>query len=195
MPCKQQPAATKGTRAVKQGMNLPPRKRLSLDKTCNGALILQQVTGDLLRDIYREATRLMTALSRLRHLALSSHLTPPFNCLNLLLMPVQGVLGELLRDIDRAAARLMTALSRLRHPALSSHLTPPFDALNLLLMPVQGVSEELLRDIDREATRRMTALVAPQASEAHGPAMLRLSMGPLFEEVSLLPNQYSPLGC
>jgi len=38
-------------------------------------------------------------------------------------------------------------------------------------------------DINREATRRMTALVAPQASEAHGPAMLRLSMGPLFEEV------------
>ena len=128
-------------------MNLPPRNRLSLNKPCNGALILQEVTGDLLRDIDREATRLMTALSPLRHLALSSHPTPPFDC------------------------------------------------LNLLLMPVQGVSEELFRDIDREAMRRMTALVAPQASEAHGPAMLRLSMGPLFEEVSLLPNQYSPLGC
>ena len=51
---------------------------------------------------------------------------------------------------------------------------------------VQGVSEELLLDINREATRRMTALVAPQASEAHGPAMLRLSMGQLFEEVCRL---------
>ena len=48
---------------------------------------------------------------------------------------------------------------------------------------MQGVSEELLMDINREATRRMTALVAPQASEAHGPPMLRLSMGQLFEEV------------
>lgn len=47
----------------------------------------------------------------------------------------------------------------------------------------QGVSEELLMDINKEATRRMTAVVAPQASDAHGPAMLRLSMGPLFEEV------------
>ena len=46
------------------------------------------------------------------------------------------------------------------------------------------MSEELLQDINREATRRMTTLVAPQASEAHGPAMLRLSMGPLVEEAS-----------
>jgi hypothetical protein len=53
-------------------------------------------------------------------------------------------------------------------------------------LPLQGVSEELLRDIDREATRRMTALVAPQARDAHSPAVLRLSMGPLFEEASLL---------
>ena len=52
-----------------------------------------------------------------------------------------------------------------------------------IVMCVQGVSEELLLDINREATRRMTALVAPQASEAHGPPMLRLSMGQLFEEV------------
>lgn len=54
---------------------------------------------------------------------------------------------------------------------------------NTCLSHVQGVSEELLLDVNREATRRMTALVAPQASEAHGPAMLRLSMGQLFEEV------------
>ncbi len=47
---------------------------------------------------------------------------------------------------------------------------------------VQGMSEELLLAINREATRRMTALVAPQASEQHGPEMLRLSMGPLFEQ-------------
>ena len=36
----------------------------------------------------------------------------------------------------------------------------------------------------------MTALVAPQASEAHGPAVLRLSMGPLFEEVD--PHMHAP---
>ena len=52
------------------------------------------------------------------------------------------------------------------------------------------MSEELLQDINREATRRMTALVAPQASEAHGPAVLRLSMGPLFEEVD--PHIHAP---
>ena len=50
-------------------------------------------------------------------------------------------------------------------------------------MRVQGVSEELLWDVNREATRRMTALVAPQASDVDGPAMLRLSMGPLFAQV------------
>ncbi len=44
------------------------------------------------------------------------------------------------------------------------------------------MSEDLLLAVNREATRRMTALVAPQASEQHGPEMLRLSMGPLFEQ-------------
>lgn len=146
---KSHPSMTaSGGRAVRslQRMNLPTRNRLMLGKTCNGALILQEVTGDLLRDRDREAERLMTALSQIA--------TPcPF----------------------------FTSYASLHR-------------LNVLLMPVQGVSKELLRDIDREATRRMTALVAPQASEAHGPAMLRLSMGPLFEEVSLLPSQYSLLG-
>ncbi|EIE19511.1 hypothetical protein COCSUDRAFT_83562 [Coccomyxa subellipsoidea C-169] len=47
----------------------------------------------------------------------------------------------------------------------------------------EGMSEELLMEVNREATRRMTALVAPQASEQHGPDMLRLSMGPLFEQI------------
>lgn len=47
----------------------------------------------------------------------------------------------------------------------------------------QGVDDALLLDINREATRRMAALVAPQSTEPHGPEMLRLSMGPLFEEV------------
>ena len=69
------------------------------------------------------------------------------------------------------------------------------DARSLLCsegrLPGQGMSEELLQDINREATRRMTALVAPQASEAHGPAVLRLSMGPLFEEVS--PHMQAPV--
>ncbi len=46
----------------------------------------------------------------------------------------------------------------------------------------QGMSEDLLLAINHEATRRMTSLVAPQASEQHGPEMLRLSMGPLFEQ-------------
>ncbi|KAK9915420.1 hypothetical protein WJX75_008934 [Coccomyxa subellipsoidea] len=46
-----------------------------------------------------------------------------------------------------------------------------------------GMSEELLLAVNREATRRMTALVAPQASEQHGPEMLRLSMGNLFEQI------------
>ena len=59
---------------------------------------------------------------------------------------------------------------------------------------VQGVSEELLLDINREATRRMTALVAPQASEAHGPPMLRLSMGQLFEEVRRLTQETQTAG-
>lgn len=45
------------------------------------------------------------------------------------------------------------------------------------------MSEDLLLAINHEATRRMTSLVAPQASEQHGPEMLRLSMGPLFEQV------------
>lgn len=44
------------------------------------------------------------------------------------------------------------------------------------------MSEDLLLAINHEATRRMTSLVAPQASEQHGPEMLRLSMGPLFEQ-------------
>ncbi len=64
----------------------------------------------------------------------------------------------------------------------------------------QGMSEELLMEVNREATRRMTALVAPQASEQHGPDMLRLSMGPLFEQVHallcsllLLLHHFSPL--
>lgn len=48
------------------------------------------------------------------------------------------------------------------------------------------MSEELLLAVNREATRRMTALVAPQASEQHGPEMLRLSMGNLFEQASAL---------
>ena len=52
------------------------------------------------------------------------------------------------------------------------------------------MSEELLQDINREATRRMTVLVAPQASEAHGPDVLRLSMRPLFEEVN--PHKQAP---
>ena len=59
---------------------------------------------------------------------------------------------------------------------------------------MQGVSEELLLDINREATRRMTALVAPQASEAHGPPMLRLSMGQLFEEVCHCRQKGHPAG-
>jgi hypothetical protein len=46
----------------------------------------------------------------------------------------------------------------------------------------QAVDEQLLWDINREATRRMTALVAPQASDVHGPELLRLSMGPLFAQ-------------
>ena len=51
----------------------------------------------------------------------------------------------------------------------------------------QAVDEALLWDINREATRRMTALVAPQASDVHGPELLRLSMGPLFAQARAAP--------
>ncbi len=52
------------------------------------------------------------------------------------------------------------------------------------------MSEDLLLAINHEATRRMTSLVAPQASEQHGPEMLRLSMGPLFEQARSALTSY-----
>ncbi|CAL8468369.1 g7909 [Coccomyxa elongata] len=67
------------------------------------------------------------------------------------------------------------------------HFTDLHDALTSMRFhgkPLpQGMSEDLLLAINHEATRRMTSLVAPQASEQHGPEMLRLSMGPLFEQI------------
>jgi hypothetical protein len=64
----------------------------------------------------------------------------------------------------------------------------------LLLGLRQGLSEDLLLDINREATRRMISLVAPQAAEPHGPELLRLSMGNLFEEARILPPSLSSPG-
>ena len=61
-----------------------------------------------------------------------------------------------------------------------------YDALTTLQYhkkPVpEGVTPELYRAVEDEALRRMAAIVSPRPTEQHGPDIMRLGMGQLFQQ-------------